>query len=203
MDFSLEDGEKLVKFARQNIEYYLVHKKKMPIPKELKEKFKEKMGAFVTISRRKGEQKILRGCIGITIPYYPLIETISNISISSAFEDPRFPPIKDLSEYIVEVSILTPPKLIKVNSSEEYLEKIKIGHDGLMIETLTAKGLLLPQVPIENNRNWDVKTFLEHLCLKAWLPKSAWKNKNTKIYSFQAIIFEEEEPNGPVVRKNL
>jgi len=199
--FNLEEGIKLINFARKNIEHYLKNKIPMPISEELKEKFKEKYGAFVTINKKQGEQKILRGCVGIPVPIYSLIEVISKVSLSSAFEDPRFPPIQNLDKYILEISILTPPKLIEVNSHSEYFDKIKIGRDGLIIETPIARGLLLPQVPIENNRNWNVKTFLEHLCLKTGLPTSAWKDKNSKIYSFQAIIIEEQTPNGSIIIK--
>jgi uncharacterized protein (TIGR00296 family) len=173
----------------------------MPIPTELKKYFSDKMGAFVTLSKRRNNLKDLQGCIGITQPIYPLIDVISDVSLSAAFEDYRFPPVSDMSQIVVEISILIPPRLIEVNNPEEYLEKIKIGKDGLVIESGFSKGLLLPQVPVENNRNWDVKTFLEHLCIKAGLPINNWKNKNTKIYTFQAIIFEEEEPNGKIIQK--
>ncbi|MFO8018643.1 MAG: AMMECR1 domain-containing protein [Promethearchaeia archaeon] len=52
-------------------------------------------------------------------------------------------------------------------------------------------------------RNWDVKTFLQHTCQKAWLPADAWKDKKTKLYKFGAILFEEEEPNGEIKRKYI
>jgi AMMECR1 domain-containing protein len=65
------------------------------------------------------------------------------------------------------------------------------------------RGLLLPQVPIDHGRNWDVNTFLKHTCIKAGLSDNAWKDNHTKIYSFQAILFEELEPRGKVVRKYL
>lgn len=201
MEFNLEDGNLLVKFARKNIEYYLEHIERMPILKDLKDRFSEKMGAFVTLSKKKANLKDLQGCIGITKPVLPLIKVIADVSLSAAFEDYRFPPVSDMSDIIVEISILTPPKLIEIKDPQEYLQKITIGKDGLVIERGFANGLLLPQVPIENNRNWDVKTFLEHLCMKGGLPTQEWKNPNTKIYSFQAIIFEEEEPNGKVVLK--
>ena len=58
-------------------------------------------------------------------------------------------------------------------------------------------------MPVDHDRNWDVETFLRHTCNKAWLPDDSWKDKNTKIYSFQAILFEELEPRGEVVRKYL
>lgn len=202
MTVNLEEGKKLVKFARDTIEHYIEKKKKLKIPEELKEEFGDKMGAFVTLNRQKSDgSTMLRGCIGITEPRYPLIETIHHVALSAAFQDPRFPAVKKMDDKVVEVTVLTKPELIKVDDPSEYLEKIKIGRDGLLIEHGFNHGLLLPQVPTDHNRNWDVKTFLEHTCLKANLHKNAWKKKDTKIFSFQGIIFEEESPNGPIHRK--
>jgi len=48
-------------------------------------------------------------------------------------------------------------------------------------------GLLLPQVATE--QGWDKTTFLEHTCLKAGLPRDAWKEKGTEIYVFSAEVF--------------
>ncbi len=203
--FSLDDGKQLIKFARENIEYYLVNNRRIPIPDEIKNKFSDKYGAFVTLNRYNVSGNPLRGCIGYIEPTYPLYDVIHKVSISSALEDPRFPSvtIEEMENIVIELSILTPPELIKVDDNKEYLNKIVIGRDGLIAERGMRRGLLLPQVPVEHGRNWDVQTFLSHTCNKAWLPDDAWKEKNTKIYSFQAILFEEKKPRGEVERKYL
>jgi len=46
---------------------------------------------------------------------------------------------------------------------------------------------------------FDAVTFLEQTCLKAGLPKDAWRRGKVKVYAFQAQIFAETEPNGEVV----
>lgn len=203
--FSLEDGNLLIKFARDNIEYYLKNNRRIPISEEIKKRFSEKYGAFVTLNRIDVEGNPLRGCIGYIEPIYPLFDIVHKVSISSALEDPRFPPIKkeELDKIIIELSILTPPQLLKVDDPKEYLQLIVIGRDGLIAERGMRRGLLLPQVPIDHGRNWDAETFLKHTCNKAYLPDNAWKEKDTKIYSFQAILFEETEPYGEVKRKYL
>ena len=204
--FTVEDGELLIRFARENIKNFLTTGKRLPVPPELKEKFGEKYGAFVTLNRADDAGNPLRGCIGYIEPKFPLYDVIHKVSISSAIEDPRFPSVslEELEHLVIEVSILTPPKLLKVEDPEEYLDMIKIGRDGLIAERGMSRGLLLPQVPVDHGRNWDVKTFLKHTCTKAWLPQDAWKDTHkTKIYAFRAILFEEEEPNGPVKRKYL
>jgi len=204
--FTLEEGEALIKFARENIEYYLENNKRIIVLDDLKEKFSDKYGVFVTLNVHEVEGNPLRGCIGYIEPNYSLFDVVHRVSVSSATEDPRFPSVTldEMDNIIIEISILTPPKLIKVNDPLEYLEKIVIGRDGLIVEKGMRRGLLLPQVPVDHNRNWDVKTFLEHTCNKAWLSSEAWREiKNTKIYSFQAILFEEKDPRGEVVRKYL
>lgn len=200
--FLLEDGKTLITFARDNIEFFLKNKRRIPIPKKIEEKFKEKYGAFVTLNKFKDNDSKLRGCIGYIEPIYSLFEVIHRVSISSAIEDPRFPSVtlEEMEKIIIELSILTPPKLIEVKDPNEYLIKIIIGRDGLVVERGTNKGLLLPQVPVDHGRNWDVKTFLSHTCSKAWLDPDAWKDLKTKIYSFQAILFEEKTPRGEVER---
>ncbi|MFX1356021.1 MAG: TIGR00296 family protein [Promethearchaeota archaeon] len=203
--FNLEDGVLLVKFARENIEYFLLNNRRIPVQEEIKSKFGDKYGAFVTLNKTNIRGNPLRGCIGYIEPSYPLYDVVHKVSISSAIEDPRFPSvtIEEMDHIVIEISILTPPKLLEVNDPKEYLKKIVIGRDGLIAERGMRRGLLLPQVPVEHERNWDVETFLRHTCNKAFLPDNAWKEKETKIYSFQAILFEEKEPRGEVVRKYL
>jgi len=204
-EFSLEEGKMLIDFARDNIEFFLNNNRGIPIPDNIKEKFPDKYGAFVTLNKYNVSGNPLRGCIGYIEPTYSLYEVIHKVSISSAVEDPRFPSvtIDEMDKIVIEISILTPPKLLDVKDPKEYLDEISIGRDGLIAEKGMRRGLLLPQVPVDHERNWDVETFLSQTCSKAWLDSNAWKEKNTKIYSFQAILFEEKEPRGEVVRKYL
>ena len=203
--FNVEDGKLLIQFARDNIENYLKHSKRISVPEEIKQKFGDNYGAFVTLNTYNISGNPLRGCIGYIEPTYPLYNVIHRVSVSSATEDPRFPSVslKEMDNIVIELSILTPPKLIEVSDPKEYLEKIVIGRDGLIAEKGMRRGLLLPQVPVDHDRNWSVEEFLNHTCQKAWLPSDSWKDKSTKIYSFQAILFEEVKPRGEVVRKYI
>ena len=204
-EFSVEEGTMLINFARDNIEFFLKNDRKIPIPTLIKEKFTNKYGAFVTLNKYNEQGNPLRGCIGYIEPKYSLYEVIHRVSINSAIEDPRFPSVtyEEMDNLIIELSILTPPKLLEINVPDEYLNKIIIGRDGLIVEKGMRRGLLLPQVPIDHDRNWDVETFLSQTCIKAWLDSQAWKDLSTKVYSFQAILFEEKEPRGEVIRKYL
>lgn len=203
MEISDEDGEILVKIARNAIENYVRNYKRITPPMNLPEKFYERCGVFVTINKREDGKKQLRGCIGYPYPDKPLLEAIIDSGIAAAVEDPRFEPlsVNELNEVIIEVSVLTPPELIVVKSPKEYPSKVKIGEDGLIFRWAWGSGLLLPQVPVEYN--WDAEEFLSNTCMKAGASPDAWLLPNVKIYKFQAIIFEELEPRGKVVRKKL
>jgi uncharacterized protein (TIGR00296 family) len=142
----------------------------------------------------------LRGCIGIINPTSALLDSVIEAAESSAFKDPRFPPVQseEIKEITIEVSVLTPPELIKVDNPLEYSNHINVGRDGLIIGKGWRKGLLLPQVPIE--WGWDSIDFLSQCCIKAGLSPNEWKNRETEVYKFQAIIFKEDNPNGNISR---
>jgi len=178
-----KDGGLLLEIARGTIESHLLGK---PYSPGYPDSFRENRGVFVTLNKN-GE---LRGCIGFPEPVMPLIEAIQQAAVSAASQDPRFPPLsaEELPQVKIEVTVLTPPKPLKAEPSD-YPNKIKVGRDGLIIEQGFRKGLLLPQVPVE--WKWDETEFLSHTCLKAGLPKDAWKRKETKIYTFQGEIFSE------------
>lgn len=196
-------GELLVKIARKAIEEY-IEKGKVIKPEEhfeIPEEIKKKRGVFVTLLTY--PEKELRGCIGYAEPLFELYKATVDAAISAATRDPRFPALKfeEIDRTIVEVTVLTPPELIEVNEPEEYLEKIKIGKHGLIIEKGLRRGLLLPQVPVE--QKWNTKEYLSYLCLKAGIEPSAWLSRDARIYCFEGIVFEEIEPKGKVVRKEI
>ena len=193
-----EEGEKAVRLAREVVDRYVKGEKIED--RDLGKKFREKSGAFVTILTY--PDRDLRGCIGIPEPIYDLKTSVIE-SAKSATRDPRFPPLtrEELPNIIIEVTILTPPRLVEVRSPKEYLEKIKIGRDGLIIEKGFYRGLLLPQVPVE--WEWDVEEFLSQTCIKAGLPPDAWIDDDTKVYSSQGQIFAEKKPYGEIEERKI
>ncbi len=205
MPFELtdEEGKFLVTLARNTVETYLKTGKAPEPPKNTPEKFFEKCGVFVTINTVQGGEKGLRGCIGYPYPTNPLVEAVIDSAINASTEDPRFPSmtLDEVDRCVFEVSVLTPPEPVQVDNPKEYINQIKVGQDGLIIEKGYNKGLLLPQVPIE--WCWCEEEFLCQCCMKAGLPPDSWLTKGTKIYKFTAIIFEEQTPNGKIKRLSL
>ena len=181
------DGVFLVKTARMAVTEFLSTGKKMKLESEHEKKFSFNSGVFVTLNNADG----LRGCIGFPMPDKKLSNGIIDAAIAAAIEDPRFSPVKtdELSDIVFEVTVLTPPVEIIVTDPMEYLEKIKVGRDGLIIRNSFSSGLLLPQVPVEYG--WNVEEFLQHTCEKAGLEKDTWKNEKVKIEKFEGIVYKE------------
>jgi uncharacterized protein (TIGR00296 family) len=202
-ELNIKEGRFLVELARKATEEYVKNRKRINVPKDIDEKLMQPCGVFVTINSVKDGEHELRGCIGYAYPTTPLAKAIIESAISSATQDPRFPSLSpsELDSVVFEVSVLTPPEIVEVQKSHDYPNKIKVGKDGLIVERGIYKGLLLPQVPIE--WQWDEEEFLCQCCIKAGLSPDYWLMDGTKIYKFQAIIFEEEQPRGKVKRKTI
>ena len=187
MDFRLTEEDKVVllKTARSAIRGRLHEDEsnsKAAFPEiDLTENLKAECGAFVTLHK----QGRLRGCIGYVLPIKSLIETVAEVAVSSAFDDPRFPPLKkeEYRQIDIEITVLSPLRKIK------NVKEIQVGSHGIMIRKGSFSGLLLPQVATE--RRWDRETFLENTCYKAGLPKDSWKSKDCDIEIFSGVVFGE------------
>jgi AmmeMemoRadiSam system protein A len=144
-------------------------------------------GAFVSIHN--GDE--LRGCLGRLSPDSPLGTTLVYLGGAVADSDPRFPPVMaaELPFLCLEISLLTPERPIVS------IDEITVGRHGVIVEQGRSHGLLLPQVASE--LGWDRETFLDHACLKAKLPRGAWKT-NARILVFEARIFAESSPAGTI-----
>lgn len=187
MEITKEEKEYLFSIARKAIETYFLADEQYYVV-DIPEKFKKIMGVFVTL-RKNGE---LRGCIGYPFPIKTVAQAVADNAINAAFHDPRFFPLQkeELKNLEIEITILTVPEQIEFENPNELLKKIKIGRDGLIMEYGLFVGLFLPQVPVEEQ--WDEKTYLSHLCIKAGLTADAWLKKPVKIKSFQGIVLKEE-----------
>jgi len=197
-ELSLDESRFLTKLARQAIATFIDKGRETAAPPDTPAKLRERCGVFVTLNKTVDGGKELRGCIGYPLPEFPLVEATINSAISAAVRDPRFPRVvsRELENIIIEVSVLTPPKLIEVDDPRNYVKEVEIGKDGLIVERGWFKGLLLPQVPVE--WHWDAEEFLANCCMKAGLSPDSWLVKGTKIYKFSCIIARELSPNGPV-----
>jgi AmmeMemoRadiSam system protein A len=129
----------LVKLAKETVEQYINGGNIINPPDNPASEMTEKAGVFVSI-KKKGE---LRGCIGTFKPTTENVasEIIQN-AISSATQDPRFPPVNsselDTLEYSVDV--LTEQEKV---ASKKDLDPKKYG---VIVKSGDRKGLLLPDL---------------------------------------------------------
>jgi len=180
-DLSHEERQRLLEIARTTLVEYITNGNK-PEFEVSSAKLKENGAAFVTL--KIGGR--LRGCVGHVVAREPLYQCVRDMAIAASTQDARFPPVTadELKRISIEITVLTPMQRVKD------ISEIKVGRDGLMMRRGFNSGLLLPQVPVEYG--WDRETFLRQTCLKAGLPKDAWKDEATEIYRFQGLVFGED-----------
>jgi AmmeMemoRadiSam system protein A len=188
MSLSPTDRQYLLRLARETIARHLRGEGPPPVDQDTLPEFLTRDGAsFVTLTKHGG----LRGCIGSLEACRPLVLDVRENAIAAAFHDPRFPPVhlKELKDLHVEISVLSPSEPLSYDGPDDLIAKLRPGVDGVVIERDWNRATFLPQV-------WeklpDPSQFLEHLCLKAYLPADAYRYPDLDVYTYQVEKFEEE-----------
>jgi MEMO1 family protein len=188
------DRAELLKIARRSAEAAVRGNSTLAYDPPASDALLEERGAFVTVTSR-GR---LRGCIGYVTALRPLYLTVRDVAALAALRDPRFPPVaaSELGDLEYEISVLSP--LRRVSD----VKQIQVGRHGLLVKKGGREGLLLPQVPVE--QGWDRRIFLEQVCRKAGLSPNAWKDEETDLFMFTAVVFDEpktlSDPPGWMLR---
>lgn len=145
-------------------------------------------GTFVTLKI----DGSLRGCIGNLSPHGSIVEGIRRNAVSAAFHDSRFPPLSadEFGKVEIDISVLSEPQALEYSDGDDLIAKLRPGVDGVILKLGRAGATFLPQV-------WDQlpqpELFLGHLCQKAGLADTAWKDSHPEIEIYQVQCFEEEE----------
>ena len=184
--YTHQERQLLLRIARNAIAHALGMRRDVPAVPDGAGPLAAPAGAFVTL-RLEGE---LRGCIGYVDAVRPLAGAVSEVAVRAALYDPRFPPLtrSELPHVEIEISVLSPLRRILGES------EVEVGVHGLVIECRGARGLLLPQVAVE--QGWDRRRFLEYTSVKAGLPPEAWKDPEAQLFSFTADVFAESSLEG-------
>jgi hypothetical protein len=180
---TLAQKRRLIEIARQTIEEY-IRTGKAPKFREDDPRLLQEEGAFVTIHKKEA----LRGCIGNIVGRGPLYETVKNMAIAAATQDPRFPALEssELKDIDVEVSVLSKPQVVKD------VNQIVMGKHGVIVSRGDHHGVYLPQVADETG--WTREQFLSSLCSsKAGLSPDAWKDPKTTLKIFSAAVFSQKD----------
>lgn len=175
--------KRLLRLARDTLEGFVRRNAQTTEPVEDAYLQAFDFGAFVSL--HKGGE--LRGCIGTCFPTRPLYETVIEMTEAAASRDYRVSPIytEELPEVRIDISVLSPLWLAADPLA------LEVGKHGLHVACDQKCGVLLPQVATQYG--WDMMTFLEQACIKAGLPKRAWRWPQTQISTFSALIIEEEK----------
>ena len=182
IELTKQDKHQLLDIARQSIADGLNNHQPLKLDKnDYPQHLQQNAATFVTLNINHQ----LRGCIGTLTAYQPLVNDVAEHAFAAAFQDPRFPPVSQQEESLLEIhiSILTPAEPVEFLSEEDLINKIQPGIDGLILQCGTHKGTFLPSV-------WESlpepKEFIEHLKLKAGLPRNFW-DKNIKVSRYKTI----------------
>src|SRR6266705_5618693 len=163
---STEEGSILVGTARQAIAHHLDGKNFDPTDR-VNSELSVPRGVFVTLFDHMMSRG-LRGCIGNPFPKTSLLNETVRCAVDAATTDPRFVPVRKdefLQSIAVEVTVLSPLEDILVKSPLDLTLNIKVGRDGLLVDGFGTRGLLLPQVAVDEG--FDEEEFLNECCLKA------------------------------------
>lgn len=184
---SQQEGEYLLKLARNTIRQRLTGKVEELKAPEKAEVLQEERATFVTLKKR-GQ---LRGCIGCLGPIESVEKSIVSNAINAAFHDHRFSPLTlpELDEVEIDISILTPTVKLDFTDSSDLVKKLKPGVDGVILKAGGRRATFLPQV-------WEqlptAEMFLAHLCRKAGLPQDYWEREPVEVDIYHVQCFEEE-----------
>lgn len=185
------EGQALLWLARQTIAQRLGLVQAPAPERQIAEalaspRLQEQCGVFVTLKCGGS----LRGCIGCLSAAETVIDGVRDNALKAAFSDPRFPPLTaaELPGLQIELSVLTPLEPLVYDDAAELLSRLHPGRDGVLIEQGGRSATFLPQV-------WEQlpepQIFLEHLCRKAGLPGSAWREGNLRVKTYQVQSFVE------------
>ncbi len=184
---TLQEKELLLDIARQALEDAVNQRPQQKLDlSQMSETLQEPGASFVTLTLGKN----LRGCIGALEAFQPLVLDVQDHAVAAALEDYRFPQVspEELGSIQIEVSRLTPPRALEYQDSNELVELLHPGIDGVIIQNGRQRATFLPQV-------WEKiskpEAFLNQLCLKMGVESNTWRKKHFEVLTYQVEEFHE------------
>jgi len=163
-------GNEALTLAKTSIHHSLESEKAFNLDLDnVSQKLKSNGASFVTLNA----SGRLRGCIGSVEAWRPLATDIVANANQAAFHDPRFASLKSAETpgLDVHISVLSPSEPFVFTDEADFLAKLNVGVDGLIIEDLNRRAVFLPsvwsQLPTPHQ-------FLNHLKAKAGLSQNHW-----------------------------
>ncbi|MGR5176506.1 AmmeMemoRadiSam system protein A [Vibrio parahaemolyticus] len=170
--FSDSELSMLLDVVEHTIHCYI---NQLPLPEILIQDYPEALqspgACFVTL--HVGGQ--LQGCIGTVVAQIPLVLEVERKTRSAACQDRRFTPLQreQINDLTIEVSVLTPPQPLSIESEQDLLCYLKHRKCGVILSDGYRSALFLPQV-------WEAlpapTDFLNHLKQKAGWHADYWSD---------------------------
>jgi len=184
---TIEEKRTLLELARDALEVGVGGQPLSPLDfNTLSSRLIEPGATFVTLTINHE----LRGCIGALEATLALAEDVRVHAVAAALDDYRFPAVREeeVSKIKIEISRLTPPKLLSFDNPGKLLEQIRPGVDGVVLQQGDRRATFLPQV-------WEkvpeVKVFLSMLCRKMGVPSDQWRSTKLQVFTYQVEEFQE------------
>jgi MEMO1 family protein len=177
---SAEDQTLLLDSAEETLQQLRATREARPVPpRRLTPGLARCAGVFVSLHQ--GER--LLGCVGQKLGCDSLAESVPEMTLRAALDDPRFPTVLGVEGGIdIEISVLSPMKPIRNASG------FHINLHGATLDSAGRQALLLPQVA--SGRNWSAEQFLGVLSVKAGLGSKGYQNPAARMNVFQAQVFD-------------
>lgn len=183
------DKQQMLRLARETLAHVTATRQAPDINLETARPALQRPAAcFVSLHRR--VDGALRGCTGTLLSRQPLALEIAEITVQTAFSDPRFMPVRsaEVPDLRIEISVLTPPEPLDFDGPDDLIEKLQPARDGVTLKLDGRRATFLPQV-------WesypDPVIFLGLLSEKMGYGEEAWRDPSLEVETYRAIVIEE------------
>lgn len=187
--YNSDDRRQILALARETLELSTSTRQTPPIDLDvLLPALRRPAACFVSLHRR--VDGALRGCTGTLVARRPLAVEIVEITIQTAFNDPRFTPVRaaEVPDLRIEISVLTPPQPLAFDSPDDLIARLRPHIDGVTLRLNARRATFLPQV-------WDAYPdpviFLGLLSEKMGYEPDAWRDPRLEVETYQAVVVEE------------
>jgi uncharacterized protein (TIGR00296 family) len=190
---TLEEGTLIVRSARKAFFAFLEGNAQFQAPEHPYSRLREKGGAYVRVrmfdQQNSDKREIVLGFTGYPMPYKSLHQTV--IDSSTVIAARNVHQHLDIAETSFEVTILSPPELLKADRPIQLASRLKLGRDVLMIVSPGFNNaIVLPQTAVNTCTN--EADLLSECCTAAGIMADAWiTSTNVTFYKFKAQIFAE------------
>ncbi len=177
------DRASLLEVARASVDHGLREQRPVPLEPERFAGLLRELGASFVTLRVEGS---LRGCTGALEACRPLVEDVALHAFCSAFQDPRFPPLRAEERAGLEfhVAVLGPPEPLRFEDEAGLLAQLEPGVHGLVIQAAGRRATFLPAVWAQLP---EPRAFLRALKEKAGLPREP---DALRLYALRYVVEE-------------